>query len=186
MPRFAVVLSLLIMAAVGLPPFGLFFGNVEMLLRASPAFSWSLTIIALTWFLASWYLFRMMQRLLFGPHRADLRYEDLRANEVVYFAVLIVLLLLLGAAPRNFSSEALMSRQRIAMEMMQWRRWTERDSAKASGWSLKLSSTWQARSSPTTGRCALSCITIHCTVWKVCHLRKACGAANAGSVATGI
>jgi NADH-quinone oxidoreductase subunit L len=122
MPRFAVVLSLLIMAAVGLPPFGLFFGNVEMLLRASPAFSWSLTIIALTWFLASWYLFRMMQRLLFGPHRADLRYEDLRANEVVYFAVLIVLLLVLGAAPRNFSSEALMSRQRIAMEMMPWRR----------------------------------------------------------------
>ncbi len=122
MPRFAVVLSLLIMAAVGLPPFGLFFGHVEMLLRASPAFSWSLTIIALTWFLASWYLFRMMQRLLFGPHRADLRYEDLRANEVVYFAVLIVL----SAGARCGTPEFLLGsfdgRQRTAMEMMPWRK----------------------------------------------------------------
>jgi NADH-quinone oxidoreductase subunit L len=122
MPRFAIVLSLLIMAAVGLPPFGLFFGNVEMLLRASPAFSWSLAIIVLTWFLASWYLFRMMQRLLFGPHRADLRYEDLRANEVAYFAALIALLLVLGAAPLTLPAGVLTGGQRIAMEIISWRK----------------------------------------------------------------
>jgi NADH:ubiquinone oxidoreductase subunit 5 (subunit L)/multisubunit Na+/H+ antiporter MnhA subunit len=122
MPRFAVVLSLLIMAAVGLPPFGLFFGNVEMLLRASLTLSWSLAIVALTWFLASCYLFRMLQRLLFGAHRADLRYQDLNANELVYFAVMIALLLVLGAATGNFPAQTLMSGQRITMEMMPWRK----------------------------------------------------------------
>ena len=122
MPRFAAVLSLLVMAAVGLPPFGLFFGQVEMLLRASTMISWSLAMIVLTWFLASWYLFRMMQRLLFGPHRADLRYEDLRANEVVYFAVLIALLLVLGAAPLSLPAGVLTGGQRIAMEITPWRK----------------------------------------------------------------
>jgi NADH-quinone oxidoreductase subunit L len=122
MPRFAVILSLLIMAAIGLPPFGLFFGQVETLLAASGEISWALAVIALTWFLASWYFFRMMQRLLFGPHRTDLRYEDLRANELVYFVVLIALLLVLGAAPRNFSSVTLTGGQHIAMELMPWRR----------------------------------------------------------------
>jgi len=121
MPRFATVFSLLIMAAVGLPPFGLFFGQVEAL-RAAGGISWSLAIIALTWFFASWYFFRMMQRLLFGPHRADVRYEDLRANEVAYFAVLIALLLALGAVPRNFSPDFLTGGQRMAMELMPWRR----------------------------------------------------------------
>jgi len=121
MPRFATVFSLLIMAAVGLPPFGLFFGQVEAL-RAAGEISWSLAIIALTWFLASWYFFRMMQRLLFGPHRADVRYEDLRADEVAYFAVLIALLLALGAAPSNFSPDFLAGGQRMAMELMPWRR----------------------------------------------------------------
>ena len=122
MPRFAAMLSLLVMAAVGLPPFGLFFGYVEMLLRASPMLSWSLAIIMLTWFLASWYLFRMMQRLLFGPHRTDACYQDLRANEAIYFTALIGLLLALGAAPRNFSQGLITSGQRIAMEIMPWRR----------------------------------------------------------------
>jgi len=79
-------------------------------------------MIVLTWFLASWYLFRMMQRLLFGPHRADLRYEDLRANEVVYFAVLIALLLVLGAAPLTLRAGVLTGGQRMAMEITPWRK----------------------------------------------------------------
>ena len=82
MPRFATVFSLLVMAAVGLPPFGLFSAYVAMLLRASATISWGLMVILFTWFLASWYLFRMMQRLLFGPHRSDVRYKDLRTGEL--------------------------------------------------------------------------------------------------------
>jgi len=121
MPRFAVVWSLLVMAAVGLPPFALFLGHVELLLQRSVALSWGLGVILLTWFLASWYLFRMMQRLLFGPHRSDLRYEDLRANEVAYFTALLALLVFLGVTPArllesNFRTEF----HRTAMERMLW------------------------------------------------------------------
>jgi NADH-quinone oxidoreductase subunit M len=121
MPRFAVVLSLLIMAAVGLPPFGLFFGQVELLLRPGLAFSWELGAMLLSWFLVSWYLFRMMQRLLFGPHRSDLRYEDLRANEVAYFVVLLVLLIFLGATPPALLQSGLLPDGRhAAMEILLW------------------------------------------------------------------
>ena len=52
--------------------------------------------------------------------------------------------------------------------------------AKLSGWSLERSSGWRARSSPTTGPCALSCITIRCMVWKIClRRRRAAGPAVA-------
>lgn len=121
MPRFAVVLSLLVMAAVGLPPFALFFARVEILLQPPPAISWGLGIIALTWFAASWYFFRMMQRLLFGPHRSDLRYADLRANELVYFSALLALLLFLGAAPLiPIESGLPIHNARITLEMLPW------------------------------------------------------------------
>ena len=56
-------------------------------------------IILLTWFAASWYLFRLMQRLLFGPHRNDLRYDDLKSGEMAAFGVVLVLLFLLTIAP---------------------------------------------------------------------------------------
>ncbi|HKY06815.1 MAG TPA: proton-conducting transporter membrane subunit [Candidatus Binatia bacterium] len=123
MPRFAVVVSLLVMAAVGLPPFALFLGQIELLLRAAGTFSWGLPIILFTWFLASWYLFRMMQRLLFGPHRLDLRYEDLRANEVAYFAALLALVAFLGFTPPTLlESKLQVVGHRTAMEGMPWQK----------------------------------------------------------------
>ena len=123
MPRFAAVLSLLVMAAVGLPPFALFLGHIGMLLRPSLSITWGLGVMALTWFVASWYLFRMMQRLLFGPNRSDMRYEDLRANELAYFVGLLALLIFLGATPlTQIESSLWTNTQRIAMEMMLWRK----------------------------------------------------------------
>jgi NADH-quinone oxidoreductase subunit M len=105
MPRFATLLALLVMAAVGLPPFGLFSGYLAMLLdpsiTASIGNSVGLTIILLAWFTASWYLYKLMQRLLFGPHRQDLPYEDLRPVEVAPLLIVLVLLLALGVAPHE-------------------------------------------------------------------------------------
>jgi NADH:ubiquinone oxidoreductase subunit 5 (subunit L)/multisubunit Na+/H+ antiporter MnhA subunit len=121
MPRFATLVSLLIMAAVGLPPFGLFSAYVAMLLRPFDAVSWELLIILLMWFLASWYLFRMMQRLLFGPHRTDLRYEDLRGGELVSFALLVVLLAILGTLPTEWlESNLRINGDRTAMGIILW------------------------------------------------------------------
>jgi NADH-quinone oxidoreductase subunit M len=103
MPRFATLMALLVMAAVGLPPFGLFSGYLVMLLSPSMPLtiptSVGLSITLLSWFTASWYLFKLMQRLLFGPHRSDLRYEDLSHAEAAPLVVVLALLLALGILP---------------------------------------------------------------------------------------
>jgi NADH-quinone oxidoreductase subunit M len=123
MPRFATVLALFVMAAVGLPPFALFFGHIEMLLLPSLKISWGLLIISVTWFLTSWYFFRMVQRLLFGPDREGMRYEDLRTVEVVYFTALLgILVMLATASPTALEAKLLLNGPRSAMEMMLWHR----------------------------------------------------------------
>jgi NADH-quinone oxidoreductase subunit L len=112
MPRFATLFALLVMAAVGLPPFGLFSGFMAMLL--SIPFSWDLMVILLVWLMASWYLFRLMQRLLFGPHRTDIPYEDLRPTEMAPVLVVLLILLVLGIAPYRFFD---LSLDRMALPM---------------------------------------------------------------------
>jgi NADH:ubiquinone oxidoreductase subunit 5 (subunit L)/multisubunit Na+/H+ antiporter MnhA subunit len=106
MPRFATLLALLVMAAVGLPPFGLFSGYLGLLLdpltSVSVGNSLTLTIILLAWFTASWYVYKLMQRLLFGAHRQDLAYEDLRPAEIAPLVIVLVLLLVLGVVPHEF------------------------------------------------------------------------------------
>ena len=121
MPRFATLLSLLVMAAIGLPPFGLFSGYMAMLLHPSIVISWDLMVILLTWLAASWYLFRMMQRLLFGPHRSDIPYEDLRPTEVASLLIMLVLVLALGIVPYGFfDADTLTNGYRTATELNLW------------------------------------------------------------------
>jgi len=102
MPRFATLVAFLVMAAVGLPPFGLSSGYLGMLLHPSTQISWELSIILLAWFAASVYLFRMMQRLLGGPHRTDIPYEDLRPGEIASLVILLLSLLAVGFLPYGF------------------------------------------------------------------------------------
>lgn len=92
MPRFAICMILLVMAALGLPPFSFFFAFLGILLSPETGASLAIFAIILTWFLACWYLFKLMQRLLFGAPRADIHYEDLRPIELVAFIALIALL----------------------------------------------------------------------------------------------
>lgn len=106
MPRFAVCLGLLIMAAVGLPPFGLFFGYLGILLSPSTGISFGVVLIIATWFAACWYLFKLMQRLLFGPHRKELCYEDLRPAEIAIFVLVIALLVIPRGIPQDWLNAA--------------------------------------------------------------------------------
>lgn len=100
MPRFALCTALLVMAALGLPPFGVFFSYLGILLSPGLELSFGLIAVIAAWFAASWYLFKqLIFRLLMGPHRADLRYEDLRPAEIAIFAVIIALLVLPGVLP---------------------------------------------------------------------------------------
>jgi len=110
MPRLAMFMSLLVMAAVGLPPFGLFFGYLGMLLSSSVTMSFGLLVVFLTWFAASWNFFKLTQRLLFGPHRTDLRYEDLRPAEIAPFVVVLMLVLALGAVPHEWLEASMTAR----------------------------------------------------------------------------
>lgn len=100
MPRFSLCLALLVMAAVGLPPFALFFSFLGMLLSPSTSMSFGLVAVIVAWFAASWYLFKLMQQLLFGPYRKDIRYEDIGLFEIAVFAIIIILLIVPISIPQ--------------------------------------------------------------------------------------
>jgi NADH-quinone oxidoreductase subunit L len=102
MPRFALCMAILVMAVVGLPPFAVYFGYIAMLISPSTTMSAGLVAVLAAWLAASWYMFGLMRRLLFGPHRTDLRYEDLGPAEIGAFVVVIALLVLLGSVPQEW------------------------------------------------------------------------------------
>jgi NADH-quinone oxidoreductase subunit M len=101
MPSYAVLLSLLALAAIGLPPFGVFASFVGLLLSAPVSFSIVFLIILLVWLAASWYILDMVQRLLFGARRSDLRYADLRRDELASLLLVVLALLVLGVIPAH-------------------------------------------------------------------------------------
>lgn len=101
MPQFAVLFSLLALAAMGLPPFGVFAGFLGMLLTASLTSSVALLVIMVAWLAASWYILDMVQRLLFGRERSDLRYEDLRRPEFASLLIVVLIVIALGVAPAS-------------------------------------------------------------------------------------
>lgn len=121
MPRFAVLFALLALAALGLPPFGVFSGFMGMLLAPSLRLSWALLGIAIAWLTASWYFLDVAQRLLFGRHRPDLRYEDLRKVEMVSLLMIVLLLAALGVVPsRVFEAGAPILKISVAAEVGSW------------------------------------------------------------------
>ena len=101
MPQFAVLFSLLALAAMGLPPFGVFAGFIGMLLTASLTSTVALLVIMVVWLAASWYILDMVQQLLFGRERLDLRYEDLRRPELVSLLIVVLIVTALGIAPAS-------------------------------------------------------------------------------------
>ena len=116
MPKFGLCLALVVMAAVGLPPFGLVFSFIGLMLE-TPTMTAGTLIVLLTWFGASWYLFKLMQRLLFGPHREDIRYDDLKPGEIAAFSVVLLLLIVISVAPQGLFGIVAEEVARISMEM---------------------------------------------------------------------
>ena len=123
MPRFSTLLALLGLAALGMPPFGVFSGFLGMLL--TPAFSPSgpFAIIMLVWLTASWYYTDLIQQVVFGRARLDVRHEDLRQTEWISLMLVLFLLLILGMAPsRVFESHAAGPSATVAMKGEPWTR----------------------------------------------------------------
>ena len=96
MPQYAVLFSLLALAAMGLPPFGVFAGFMGLLLTAPFPSSGGLFITLLAWLAASWYIMQMVQRLLFGLRRPDLRYTEVLRTEFASLSIVVLVLLALG------------------------------------------------------------------------------------------
>jgi NADH-quinone oxidoreductase subunit M len=99
MPKYAVLLSLLALAAMGLPPFGVFAGFMGLLLSTPFPSLAGLFLTLLAWLAASWYIMQMVQRLLFGIRRSELRYTDVLQPEFASLLIVVLVLLALGLAP---------------------------------------------------------------------------------------
>jgi NADH-quinone oxidoreductase subunit M len=102
MPRFSTLFALLALAALGMPPFGVFAGFMGMML--SPGFmpTAAFAVVVVVWFSASWYCIDLLQQVIFGRGRPDLRYEDLHRAESAALVTIVLLLLALGLAPPRF------------------------------------------------------------------------------------
>ncbi len=121
MPRYAVLLSLLALAAMGLPPFGVFAGFMGLLLTAPFPSAAGLVITLLAWLAASWYIMQMVQRLLFGLRRPELRYADVLRAEFTALLIVVLVLLALGLAPATlFAPDQTMSTTRLLMGPVLW------------------------------------------------------------------
>ena len=121
MPRFSTLLALLALAALGMPPFGVFSGFLGMLLMPTFSPSGPFTVIMIVWLTASWYYIDLVQQLVFGRQRLDIRYEDLRQTEFTSLVLLLLLLLALGTAPsRFFDSYAPTPAPTVAMQEHTW------------------------------------------------------------------
>lgn len=122
MPRFSTFVFLLALAAIGLPPFGVYAGFMGMLLTPSLPLTAALAVIIGTLLAACWYVLGLAQQLLFGGHRSDLRYRDLYPAETASLALIIVLLLALGVLPPRLLDSGAPAASGHATEPFTWTR----------------------------------------------------------------
>jgi NADH-quinone oxidoreductase subunit M len=121
MPRFAVALLLLTVAALGLPPFGVFSGFIGMLLAPSLTLSGGLAVILIVWLCASWYFLDLAHGLLFGRQRHERHHVDLHAPELASLAIILALLVALGVMPARLFNPGPANLQRtVWMEPPAW------------------------------------------------------------------
>jgi NADH-quinone oxidoreductase subunit M len=123
MPRFAIALSLLALAALGLPPFGVFSGFIGLLLTPSLTWSGGLIVMIIAWLSGSWYFFDLVQGLLFGRQDTGRRHEDLHNPELASLAIVLALLVALGVMPSRLLDLAPANLHRTVG--MEWAAWTK-------------------------------------------------------------
>jgi NADH-quinone oxidoreductase subunit M len=102
MPRYAVLLSLIALAAMGLPPFGVYTGFMGLALASPLASSVALFGLLAAWLMASWYILEAVQNLLFGRQRAELRSTDLLRFEAAALLIVVLTVLALGVVPAQW------------------------------------------------------------------------------------
>lgn len=101
MPRFSVLFSLLTMAAMGLPLFGVFSGFTAMAFSVSVRFSWPLFFTLMAWFFVSWRIPSLMEGLLFGKANPNWIHRDFGMREIAALSLILIVLFILGVAPHT-------------------------------------------------------------------------------------
>lgn len=122
MPRFSTLFFLLTLAAIGLPPFGVYAGFMGMLLTPSIPLSGALVVIIGAVLASCWYVLGLAQQLLFGRHRPDLRYRDLSSTETAALILIVALLTVLGVVPPRLLDAGAPDPRVQAMESSLWHR----------------------------------------------------------------
>jgi NADH-quinone oxidoreductase subunit M len=123
MPQYAVLLSLLALAAMGLPPFGVFAGFMGLLLSSMIHFSIAVVILVMAWLAASWYIMSLVQQLLFGACPYDRHYTDVLRSERAALMMIVILLAALGVTPPSlFGPETTTPLKSAIMELLVWNR----------------------------------------------------------------
>lgn len=121
MPRYAVLLSLLALAIMGLPPFGVYTGFLGLALSSPLTSIAALAIVLLAWLMSSWYVLDAAQRLLFGRQRTELRYRDLVPFEYAALLIVITAILALGVVPPDWFTPS--ESQTVTHSTMEWPAW---------------------------------------------------------------
>jgi NADH-quinone oxidoreductase subunit M len=94
-----------------------------MLLTTALTSSVALLVMMIAWLAASWYILDMVQRLLFGRERSDLRYEDLCRSELASLLVILLIVIALGIAPSSlFGITQPPSKAEAVKEAVSWNR----------------------------------------------------------------
>lgn len=123
MPRYAVLLSLLALAVMGLPPFGVFAGFIGLAFTSPVASSVALFGILIAWLISSWYILDAVQSLLFGRQRTDLRYTDVIRSEFAALLMVVLIVLALGLVPTSlWAPDAIVSSHNAVMGSWAWNR----------------------------------------------------------------
>jgi NADH-quinone oxidoreductase subunit M len=104
MPVYAVTFMLFMLASVGLPGTSGFIGEVLVIVGVFQTNSWVALLAATGMILGAAYMLWLYRRVIFGAlERKDLlALRDLRVNEVVAFAPLVLLALFMGIYPSFF------------------------------------------------------------------------------------
>jgi NADH-quinone oxidoreductase subunit M len=104
MPLYAFTFMLFMLASVGLPGTSGFVGEVLVIVGVFQQNSWVAFFATTGMILSAAYMLWLCRRVIFGAlEKADLKgIRDLRLNEVVAFAPLVVLAIVMGVYPKFF------------------------------------------------------------------------------------
>ena len=104
MPVYATVFMLFMLASVGLPGTSGFVGEILVIVGVFSVNSWVAALAATGMILGAAYMLWLYRRVIFGALTKDSlkAIRDMRANEVIAFAPLVVLVLLMGIYPQFF------------------------------------------------------------------------------------